>query len=153
MGLSQTIIPKQPEVKNERGFQETESLPSGFSQMEILKGEGEVHGETGRKLTLQVTIESYPDPIVCQATLQEIYSDPAYSNLTWQDEYCQQQYRLVRIAQRTITGMVGPLASQADANNVAQLLRSWIEQDRITLADIQQLEMRQRVSKLLESNK
>jgi len=117
-----------------------------------LKQEGSVSDvTTGRKLIIQVVIDGYPTPVVCEAQLQYIRADPSFLDVSWADKTCEEQDWLVRVAQFHYlkgSSATSPLTPKSDL--VANLLKRWIEQDRIQLSDIQHLEMRDKVSHLLE---
>ena len=122
-----------------------------FSNIEILNREAGANGRyDSRTLTLQLTINGYPNSIQCQSKLHYIHGDPSFVGVTWSDPACEAQYQLVGSAQFILENSYpqGPLPSGADA--IAQILKRGIEEHRITLSDIKNPDMQNKVNQLLE---
>lgn len=120
----------------ERSF-DNKDLP-GF-QVEIVKS----HGETvSRTLQLRVAIQTYPEPLMCEANIVHICCEPWNYDLSWESEVCEDQWVLVRSAQQALSEEEDTLLQfPSERDQVEQILRGWLQRGWIKVSDIRDVEM------------
>jgi hypothetical protein len=55
----------------------------GYSNIKILNQEGDNTGSHPRILTLQVTMDVYPKPVICEGQIIHFRGDPSYIDFRW----------------------------------------------------------------------
>jgi hypothetical protein len=118
----------------------------GYSDIKVLNRAGENTGISPRVLTLQVTIESYPDSVVCEGELVHFRGDPSYREMRWYSLESIGHWLLVEEARYHLKYAVYPYRSEP----VALLLKRWIEKGFIKLDDITNPGMRRQVDYFMD---
>jgi hypothetical protein len=122
------------------------SSPSpGYSNIKILNQEGDNTGSHPRVLTLQVTLDVYPTPVICEGQITHFIGDPGYLDYRW--------FTLESAGLNTFIGWArGSLAKSYHepipflTEHVSILLKHWIDERLIKLDDIQIPEIRNQVN-------
>lgn len=117
----------------------------GFSNIKVLKKQAlPGAGQVSRVLTLRVTIDSYPDSVICEGDLTFYWGDPAELYMKWQTQQGTQQAALVSQARRALDSRWGRPPEFADSE--VFLLNRWMNMGRIKLDDILYEDVRNKIS-------
>jgi len=126
----------------------TPHLP-GFSDIRVLQREEHDGGFT-KVLTITVSIDGYPDKVVCQGVIYYKHGDPTLLATKWADKSCEEKYFLARKAQYMLDPRSAEYPLSEQDHILAHLLAAWIKQGKIKPSDIKHPEMRALVTRLLE---
>jgi len=121
----------------------------GYSAIEVLKREGEGTGRNPRVLTVRVTLESYPDDIVCEGEFRYFRGDPAFARTDWYSLEGVIHKRIVGKARWYLENDSGPVTCQNKL--VLLVLKRWIDEGLIELDDIADARVIKSVVNLLEN--
>jgi hypothetical protein len=118
----------------------------GYSDIKVLKRAGEGTGISPRVLTLQVTMESYPDSVVCEGELVYFHSDPSYREMRWYTLEGIGHWLLVEEARYQLKYDGYPYWPEP----VALVLKRWIEKGFINIDDITNPGMRRQIDYFMD---
>ena len=121
-----------------------ERRPPGYSSIEILDRQGDGTPENPRVLTIQVTMNSYPNSVVCEGELVFFYNDPSYLEIEWYTLEGVGHSLLVQWASQSLKYW-GPQEEM-----VSLLLKRWIDNGLIELDDIMSESVRLQVKSWIE---
>jgi len=119
----------------------------GYSDIKVLNRAGEGTGISPMILTLQVTMESYPDSVVCEGELFYFHSDPSYREMRWYTLEAIGHWLLVEKARYHLKYAVYPYDWPEP---VALLLKRWIEKGFINIDDITNPGMRRQIDYFMD---
>jgi hypothetical protein len=127
----------------------------GFSDVQILRHEGDASVDNPRTLIFQVTIDDGAKQMTCQGKIWHTIGDPGFSFLTFPDAGCERQFVLVGgancfLEERQQPSVWGPLEEQD--LKYAPVLKVWINRGWIKLTDIQKPDLRSEVESSLNEN-
>jgi len=103
------------------------------------------------ELKISATFETYPNqPVVCQGILHNEYGDPSYIGLRWDTLECTGKDLLMN---RVISALeYGFWQIPCQNDNIALMIKRWVESGRIKLEDIQRQDIRELVRHYIENN-
>jgi hypothetical protein len=123
----------------------------GYSNIKILDQEGDNTGSHPRVLTLQVTMDVYPNPVVCEGQIIHFRGDPSYIDFRWFTLEGAGLSSLIGLARSAITkSHHEPNPFQTE--HVSILLKHWIDERLIKLDDIQIPEIHKQVNDFITNS-
>lgn len=117
----------------------------GYSSIEILDRKGDGTADNPRILTIQATINSYPDSVVCEGELVFFHSDPSYLDMRWYTLEGVGHALLVQWASQSLKD------SFPQREPVSLVLKCWVDNGLIELDDIVDEFVRQQVESWIEN--
>jgi len=112
----------------------------GYSNFEVLDSEGEGLRRIPRQMQIAVTIETYPEPLVCDGEVYYAMGDPMALNVQWHTIECVGQMVLMERARLTMNS--GLELDRCYSETINNLLVYWIREEIITPKDILSPELR-----------
>jgi hypothetical protein len=113
----------------------------GYRGFEILDSRGEGLRRIPRQMQIAVTIEAYPDPLVCRGEVYYAMGDPMALNVQWHTIECVGQMVLMERARSTMSS--GLNLETCHTETVNNLLAFWIKRGVIQPDDILSPELRE----------
>ena len=113
----------------------------GYSKFEVLQSEGEGPRRIPRQMQIAVTIEAYPEPLVCGGEVYYDIGDPMALNVQWHTIECVGQMILMERARSTMNSGLDLDTCHSDTIN--NLLVYWIREEIIKPKDILSPELRE----------
>ncbi len=123
----------------------------GYSSIKVLNREGDGTGANPRVLTIQATINSYPDSVVCEGELVFFHSDPSYLKMGWYTLEGIGHALLVQWASSRLKDSARSAPSPYQPELVSLLLKRWIDSGLIKLDDIKNRRIHDRVKSWVEN--
>ena len=113
----------------------------GYSQFEVLSSEGEGIRRIPRQMQIAVTVEAYPEPMICGGEVYYAMGDPMALNVQWHTIECVGQMVLMQMARSAMSSGLNLDACHSETIN--NLLAFWISKGIIQPNEILSPELRQ----------
>ncbi|MCX7681843.1 MAG: hypothetical protein N2508_07765 [Anaerolineae bacterium] len=124
----------------------------GYSAIRILERRGERTVEHPRVLVVEVVMENYSGQVTCQGEANYIKGDPSFLSFGWYDWACTGHSMLVAGARQALFEDTDQSPAHCDVyiEDIALVLKRWVESGWIDIDQIRTPSVRARVSYLIE---